>query len=150
VARLRFLEIPHGSASYHETVKLRDSVLRKPLGLSFSADELAAEAASYHLTVLSDDALVGCLVLEPLDSTRMQMRQVAVRPGWQRRGIGLGLIRFSEGFARDRGYVEMIAHARESAAGFYDKLGYARSGDIFLEVGIPHVLVRRRLQTDSS
>jgi predicted GNAT family N-acyltransferase len=60
------------------------------------------------------------------------------------------LIRFSEGFARDRGYVEMIAHARESAAGFYDKLGYARSGDIFLEVGIPHVLVRRRLQTDSS
>ena len=39
----------------------------------------------------------------------------------------------------------MIAHARASAAEFYRRLGYSVSGDEFIEVTIPHRLVKKAL-----
>ncbi|MBS1633348.1 MAG: GNAT family N-acetyltransferase, partial [Bacteroidetes bacterium] len=35
--------IDHGTAEYRQMVKLRDDILRKPLGLSFSETELEEE-----------------------------------------------------------------------------------------------------------
>ncbi len=58
-------QVAHGSPEYWATVQLRDSVLRKPLGLQFSAEELDAEKDSHHLACYRGERLVGCLVLRP-------------------------------------------------------------------------------------
>ncbi len=42
-------EVAHGSPEYWATVDLRDSILRMPLGLLFSAEELEAEKDYHHL-----------------------------------------------------------------------------------------------------
>ena len=42
------------------------------------------------------------------------MRQLAVRPDSQGEGIGRTLVRYSESFARDRGYQEIFLHARQT------------------------------------
>jgi predicted GNAT family N-acyltransferase len=34
-------------------------------------------------------------------------------------------------------------HARIVAVGFYEKMGYVRQGELFTEVGIPHVLMQK-------
>jgi predicted GNAT family N-acyltransferase len=39
----------------------------------------------------------------------------------------------------------MVMHARKSALGFYEKLGYTPEGDEFEEVTIPHYLMRKKL-----
>jgi hypothetical protein len=76
-------EVEHGSSGYWATVDLRDVILRKPLGLQFSDEELAAEESSRHLACYRDDRLVGCLVLSPLGGSDVRMRQVAVVPELQ-------------------------------------------------------------------
>ena len=35
--------IDHGTKEYQQMIKLRDDILRKPLGLSFTKEELEAE-----------------------------------------------------------------------------------------------------------
>jgi predicted GNAT family N-acyltransferase len=37
-------------------------------------------------------------------------------------------------------------HARESAVGFYEKLGYQINSDVFNEVNIPHYVMEKRLE----
>ena len=37
-------------------------------------------------------------------------------------------------------------HARETALGFYERLGFARVGEEFLEVNIPHWKMRKRIK----
>jgi predicted N-acetyltransferase YhbS len=143
---LQLTEVAHGSEDYARTVALRDAVLRRPLGLAFSAEELAAENESHHLVALDGAELVACLVLKPLDAARIQMRQVAVSPSWQRHGIGRRLVRFAEDRARALGYREMVVHAREAAAEFYTRLGYDRSGEPFREVGLVHFVVHKVLR----
>jgi ribosomal protein S18 acetylase RimI-like enzyme len=139
-------EVPHGSDAYAATVRLRDTILRQPLGLMFSEAELAAEADSFHLGCWQGDRLLGCLVLRPETATRIRMRQVAVRSDSQGQGIGRELLRFCEAFAVARGYLEMSLHARESAVPFYHKLGYQREGDRFIEMSLPHFRMWRRLR----
>ncbi len=38
-----------------------------------------------------------------------------------------------------------MMHARATAIGFYEKCGYDRLGETFLEQGIPHVRMQKRL-----
>jgi ribosomal protein S18 acetylase RimI-like enzyme len=138
-------EVAHGSSDYWATVALRDSILRKPLGLCFEPEELAAERDSRHIVCYTDDRLVGCLVLRPSTGGDVQMRQVAVIPEFQGKGIGQAMVEYSEALARELGYRRMILHARETAVLFYEKLGYSRMGSQFVEVTIPHWEMEKRL-----
>ena len=137
--------IEHGSGEYEETVALRDEVLRKPLGLSYDPTELAGEKDSFHLALREGAELVACLVLKPLDEQCIKMRQLAVRESSQGKGCGRELVNYAESFVRELGYAEIVLHARETARGFYWKLGYVAEGDFFTEVGLPHLVMRKKL-----
>jgi ribosomal protein S18 acetylase RimI-like enzyme len=138
-------QVEHGSPAYWATVDLRNSILRKPLGFQFSVAELEGEKDSHHLACYRGERLVGCLVLRPLTDGDVQMRQVAVVPDVQGQGIGKALVEHSEVLARGLGFRRMILHARETAVSFYEKLGYAKVGDSFEEVTIPHRAMKKRL-----
>jgi ribosomal protein S18 acetylase RimI-like enzyme len=128
-----------------QTVRLRDELLRRPLGLAFDHRELSAEKDFFHLACRRGNMMAACVVLEPLSSRRIRMRQLAVRTELQGRGIGRALVAFSERFARQQGFDEIILHARETAVGFYERLGYESDGGRFIEVTIPHVRMRKLL-----
>ncbi|PWJ42208.1 GNAT family N-acetyltransferase [Sediminitomix flava] len=139
-------EIKHGSEDYKRTVELRDAVLRKPLNLEFSAEELDNEFDSFHLAALNDhDEVVGCLVLQPLENQQIKMRQVAIREDFQGKGLGKVLVNFSEVFSYEQDFNEMIVHSRDVAMGFYEKLGYTKVGEPFEEVGIKHFRLEKKL-----
>jgi ribosomal protein S18 acetylase RimI-like enzyme len=139
-------EVQHGTEAYALTVALRDAVLRKPLGLVFDPQELAQECDSFHLACRLDGNLVGCVVLKPpLDNRHVRLRQMAVAKEYQRMGVGTRLIAHAEAFLGRRGYRQIVLHARETAMAFYERLGYRKEGDRFIEVTIPHFAMRKEL-----
>jgi predicted GNAT family N-acyltransferase len=137
--------VSHESAGWALSIALRTAVLREPLGLFFTEQELEEEDTSYHLTAWEGELLVGCLVLLPIDAFTVKMRQVAVRPDKQGLGIGKLLVQYAEALAKEHLFESIRLHARESAFRFYDQLGYVSSGDIFEEVGIPHKAYSKKL-----
>jgi len=151
MTELILTKVKHGTAEYQSTVDLRYKVLRKPLGLTYTPDALAAEADSIHIACHLGDKLVGCLILKPQGETAMQMRQVAVDEGMQGKGIGRALVQFSEEEAckntTNSQECKIWLHARETAVAFYERLGYTRDGEKFEEVGIPHWFMYKVLYT---
>ncbi|MFN8361268.1 MAG: GNAT family N-acetyltransferase [Candidatus Kapaibacterium sp.] len=141
--QLTFSRITHNSPEYFPTVLLRYAVLRKPLGLVFTSEQLSEEHNEIHLRGLLDSTLVCCLQLRPIDNHTVQMRQVAVDESYQSKGIGRALVEYCEQVARDEQFTEIILHARETAVAFYLKLGYEVYGEPFIEVGIPHRNMRK-------
>lgn len=138
-------EIAFGSDLYRETVRLREEVLRRPLGLPWEASAFQAEEMSFHLGCFLGDTLVACMILRPLDEQTLKMRQVAVAPAHQSQGIGSALLQFAEKFALDHGYRKIVANARETAIAFYRRHRYKVVGEMFLEVGIPHFFISKTL-----
>jgi predicted GNAT family N-acyltransferase len=137
--------IDHGSKEYKQMVDLRYNMLRKPLGLTFSEEELEGELNNILIGCFDDDKLEGCCMLVPKDNQTVQLRQMAVISGLQGKGIGRVLMQFAENIARDRGYKKLIMHARKTAMGFYEKIGYKKTGNEFLEVTIPHYAMEKIL-----
>lgn len=137
--------IDHGSTEYLQMVKLRDDILRKPLGLGFTPDELESEKDNMLIAAFEDDRMLGCCMLvEELPGT-VRLRQMAVLNDLQGKGIGRALMNFAENLARDRGYKILRMHARVNAVGFYEKVGYRIQGDQFEEVTIPHYVMEKLL-----
>ncbi len=137
--------IDHGTEAYNQMLKLRDQVLRKPLGLTFSDDELEAEKAHLLIGAYEDDNMLGCCMLIEDGPGTVRLRQMAVVNDLQGKGIGKALMTFAENLARDRGYKKITMHARKPAVGFYEKLGYKATGPEFTEVTIPHLLMEKTL-----
>src|SRR5437879_5956231 len=128
---MKFREIHVGTQEYEAALRLREAVLRAPLGLSFTEEEFAEESHCFHLGGFDDERLVAVLLLKRLNEHAVKMRQVAVEPGLQGRGVGSGLVAFAEDFARARDYTTVIAHARGTAVDFYRRIGYSTSGEPF-------------------
>jgi len=126
-------------------VHLRHEILRKPLGLTFDEAELENEKEDILIGAFEDDRLLGCCLLSPMDTSTIRLRQMAVPNSMQGKGIGRALMIFAENIARDQGYRKLCMHARKTALGFYEKLGYAVSGEEFTEVTIPHYIMEKAL-----
>jgi predicted GNAT family N-acyltransferase len=139
--------IDHGTREYDQMIHLRYEMLRKPLGLKFSDDELQNEKSDVLIGAFEedDDKLLGCCLLTKVDDKTVRLRQMAVPNSLQGKGIGRALMIFAENIARDLGYRKLIMHARKTALGFYGKLGYNVAGEEFLEVTIPHFVMEKIL-----
>jgi predicted GNAT family N-acyltransferase len=137
--------IDHGTKEYEQMVKLRDDILRKPLGLGFSPDELEKEKNNLLMGAYEDDQMLGCCMLVEEQPETVRLRQMAVLNDLQGKGIGKALMQFAENLARDRGYKKITMHARKNALGFYEKMGYRKVGEEFQEITIPHYVMEKEL-----
>jgi len=137
--------IDHGSKEYRQMVALRQLLLRKPLGLTFNEEELNAEKNDILIGCFDDDKMEGCCLLTEVEPGILRLRQMAVVSGLQGKGMGRAILQFAENIARDRGFKTIIMHARKTAAGFYEKLGYKITSPEFVEISIPHYLMEKML-----
>ncbi len=137
--------IDYGTAEYRQMLKLRDDVLRKPLGLKFTPEELEKEKHNLLIAAYEDDQMLGCCMLVEQDPQTVRLRQMAVLNPLQGKGLGRVLMQFAENLARDRGYKKIVMHARKNSLGFYEKIGYKKKGDEFVELTIPHFIMEKAL-----
>ncbi len=139
------MEIAYASKEYDDEINLRYEVLRKPLKLHFTAEQLAAEKDCFHLGYFKEHKLIACLLLLPKENGKIQMKQVAVDFAWQGKGIGAKLVAAAEMLASEKGFHLMFCHARDTAVPFYEKLNYKKVGDMFEEVTIPHWEMEKKI-----
>jgi predicted GNAT family N-acyltransferase len=137
--------IDHGSKEYKQMVELRYNMLRKPLGLSFTDDELEQEKEDILIGCFDDGKLEACCLLTKTGPKTLRLRQMAVVSGLQGKGMGRVLLQFAENIAHDNGYKKITMHARKTAIGFYEKLGYRVTGEEFTEVTMPHFVMEKDL-----
>jgi len=137
--------IDHGTPEYRQMVKLRDDILRKPLGLGFTSEELETEKDNMLIGAFEEEDMLGCCMLVEENPATVRLRQMAVLNDLQGKGIGRALMNFAENLARDRGYKILSMHARKNAIGFYEKMGYKINGAEFIEVTIPHYVMEKKL-----
>lgn len=124
--------------------QLREDLLRKPLGLSLLDEDLSEEAEDITFFASTDSgAVLGCLMLRPLSTCVLKLRQMAVSENAQGQGIGRKLVETAEAYALAKGFYIISLHARQHAIPFYERLGYEAEGATFIEVGIPHRLMKK-------
>jgi GNAT superfamily N-acetyltransferase len=137
--------VPYAGPDYQAAVALRRAVLRTPLGLDFTEDQLAADAADTHFAAFDGGRLVGAVVMTPYKAETVKLRQMAVSPEAQGQGVGAALLQAFEAHARAAGLTGITLAARVTAQTFYARNGYTAEGDVFEEVTLPHIRMTKAL-----
>lgn len=141
-----FKEISTTDDLYAQVFNLREEILRKPIGLSLHDEDLSNEVNDHIMVAEKNNEVVGCLILTPKNQNSIQLRQMAVSASLQKQNVGKMLVNYAEEFSWQHGYKKIVLHARMVAKGFYEKLNYTQTSDVFTEVGIPHVIMEKTKQ----
>jgi predicted GNAT family N-acyltransferase len=72
--------------------------------------------------------------------------RMAVAKSWRRDGVGSALLERLVAMARARGDRLVVLHAQSYAVAFYRRAGFEAFGAEFMEAGIAHVEMRKRLR----
>lgn len=136
--RLTFRTLTVGSSEYRASVRLRQQVLRWPIGLDFSPADLAGDVNETILSLWNGDLILGVLHALPERPGQMRIRQVAIEPTVQGVGLGRKLMLHAEAEIARLGVPEVVLCARDAVIPFYERLDYKIISEGFIEVGIPH------------
>lgn len=102
------------------------------------------ETATHVIALLAGKAVGTGRVVCP-DSGEARIGRMAVDKDYRRMGIGGHILRALEDEARRQGKTEAILHTQTYVKEFYATHGYLEEGEVFLEVDIEHIQMRKPL-----
>ena len=120
---------PTNEHEFKAYYRLRWQILRKPWQQLLGSERDELENQACHRMVIDENNLVVAVGrLHQADQFSGQIRYMAVAEGQQGKGLGQLLLADLECQAQHLGVNEISLNARETAAQFYQKLGYQEQG----------------------
>jgi N-acetylglutamate synthase-like GNAT family acetyltransferase len=115
---------PQTEAQFQQYYHLRWRILRKPWNQPEGSERSTDDAHCYHIMATENNIICAVARLEFISGSTAQLRYMAVDDLYQGRGIGRCIMQHMEEYARQNNTHDLFLNARESALGFYEKLGY--------------------------
>ncbi len=137
------VRIVAGSEDWQAALAVRREVfvVEQSVPVEIEQDEL--DATAIHVVAGCSGETVGTARLTRDEEARIG--RVAVLPPWRRQGIAGMMLAALEAEARKLGAAEVSLHSQSYIQSLYDKLGYRVTGPPFVEAGIDHVPMSKRL-----
>ncbi|MDM5295093.1 GNAT family N-acetyltransferase [Peribacillus simplex] len=101
-------------------------------------------APSEHILVYYNEQPVGTGRLRVVDGLG-KLERICILEPYRKFGLGKIIIKTLEEIAKEMELSLVKLHSQTQAEGFYKKLGYQTSSDVFMEDGGPHLLMKKDL-----
>ncbi|MCW3046262.1 MAG: GCN5-related N-acetyltransferase [Solirubrobacterales bacterium] len=109
------------------------------------ADELdGRDDRALHLVAIEEGTVVATCRLLP-DGATVKLSRMAVAASARRRGMASALLHEAEERARTQGAQRIALSAQTDALGLYERAGYTAYGRRFMDAGIEHLMMEKRL-----
>jgi predicted GNAT family N-acyltransferase len=133
-----------GPAEVEAALELRYRVFCEEQGVTRAGDQDGLDPDALHLLAFDGERLVGtCRLL--FDGGMARLGRMAVEPDARGHGIGAEILAAAEQESRAAGAERIRLHAQAAARSLYARGGFEARGDEFVEEGIPHIAMEKRL-----
>jgi len=99
---------------------------------------------AYHILVIYEGQAAATGRLRQIEDMA-KLERICVRSSLRKFGLGSVVISNLEKMALAKGFKRGKIHAQTQAEVFYEKLGYSRVSEEFMEDGIPHIIMVKEL-----
>jgi predicted GNAT family N-acyltransferase len=138
------VRVARTEAELAAALELRGRVFGDEQGVSFEADQDGRDPEATHIVAVDDGAVIGtCRLLFRGQVARLGRLAVAQ----ERRGenVAAEILREADRIATEAGSESIALHAQTYAQSLYEHAGYVEYGPTFVEEGIEHVAMEKRL-----
>ena len=97
-----------------------------------------------HILVFHQEEAVGTGRLRVV-AGQGKLERICILQPYRNLGLGKVIIQTLEEIAKELELTRVKLHGQTQAEGFYQKFGYQTASDIFIEDGIPHILMTKDL-----
>lgn len=118
--------------------QIRRTVFVEGQGIAEELDTDGLDDQAEHVIMYKDNQPAGCARLRYTENN-MKLERLAVLESFRGQGLGKELMLFVDEYAKEKQVDKVIMSAQQYLEKFYNSLDYQRDGDVFTEVGIPHV-----------
>ena len=133
-----------GPAELDALLDLRHRVFCVEQGVPKHEEIDGRDGDAIHLVAVRDGRVLGTCRLLVVDRT-VQLSRLAVEPEARREGIATALLRAADREAAAARAKRIVLHAQTYARNLYAADGYEERGRTFVEAGIEHVAMEKRL-----
>jgi predicted GNAT family N-acyltransferase len=124
--------------------RIREVVFQAEQGIDPTLDWDGHDHAAIHLLAYLGEIAVGAARLREVDAgITLKLERLAVLPSYRYQGIGGEMVHTAIAYGKVQGYQQMVIHAQEQTATFYQGLGFKVVGEPFMEAGIAHLKMER-------
>jgi len=99
-----------------------------------------------HIIIYFNEQPVGAGRVRIVDNIG-KLERICILFTYRKFGLGKMIIKALEEIVKEQGVSGVKLHGQKQAEGFYQKLGYCSSSEVFMEDGIPHILMQKELVT---
>jgi predicted GNAT family N-acyltransferase len=132
-------------AEVDAALALRYDVFCIEQGVSLDEERDGRDDEALHLVVVDGGEVVGTCRLLPVGS-EIKLGRMAVVASHRGRGLAAELLVEADVRARELHAQRIALAAQLTAQALYERAGYAPYGDVFLDAGIEHVMMRKALE----
>jgi len=133
------------SEDFLEIKAIRKIVFQEEQGVEEALEFDGKDEMCDHLIAYLDNLAVGTARIRYLDEKTVKIERLAVLSTARGQGIGKKIMQEALLIIANKKIPEVVINAQEYIKALYYKLGFAEEGEIFLEAGIPHVKMRKKL-----
>jgi predicted GNAT family N-acyltransferase len=123
---------------------LRERVFCGEQGVSFEADQDGRDPEATHVVAVEDGAVIGTCRLVFFGPVA-RLGRLAVERDRRGDGIAAAILERADLIASEAGAEAIALHAQTYAQTLYERAGYEERGATFVEEGIEHVAMEKRL-----
>ena len=118
---------------------VREEVFQKGQGIDKNLDFDGKDIDCLQIVAMDEGKPVGTVRLRKIDDKTMKVERLAVLVDFRKNGVGKEIMLEAVKIAKSENIKKLVLNSQMSAKVFYDKLGFIPEGEVFEEVGIPHI-----------
>lgn len=117
---------------------IRTKVFIEEQGIDKDVEIDGTDKDAKNMILIVNNKPIGTSRLIVIEN-KMYIGRVAVLKEYRKKGYATHMINFLLNEAKNLGYNEVFIHAQTYVKNFYEKIGFKKFGDEFLEANIPHI-----------
>lgn len=134
------------SKLYQDCLNLRKEVFINEQGVPVELEvESQADEQALYFGGYFKNQLVCCARVKLEGKKTWHIQRVATKKSFRGRGLAKELFNEIEAEAKKHGITTLTLGAQDQAQGFYLKLGYQVAGEGFMDAGIPHHKMNKKV-----
>ena len=130
--------------SLNEAFKIRKEVFVIEQGVSLEDEFDEHDSTAEHILFLDQNVPVGTGRWRIIEGVA-KLERICILPSHRGKGLGKAIVAGLEQRVKENELTKIKLHGQTRAEAFYQGLGYTTASQVFMEDGIPHVLMVKDL-----
>lgn len=127
-----------------EAKEIRETVFVKEQGFKKEFDEV--DNLARHMIIYEEEQPIStCRFYFNEEKQSFIIGRIAVRKEYRGKGIGRKMLKEAEDIIRQDGGKSTMVSGQVRVEKFYEKLGYQKQGEVFLDEDCPHIWMKKVL-----